>query len=350
MNRKLFWGRDMSEALRAVRSCLGADAMISETRLVPKEQGGGIEITALADGPVVESGDGAEVETVLPVAPDAAHPMAELRQELAGLKTMLSWLAPGLHHQDQIVNTLLAHGLSMDLIGKLTETMQQIAGDDARERWYQAIAQLVVTAGEIRTDSDRLALVGPTGAGKTSALIKLTVAELQRQARPVGWIGMDQRSLAGADPLAAYAAILGVQYRRATDRKTLKEALDQLTDCVLVLIDTPGINPRNAASVKELAKSLHGLSEVRRALVFSAVTHDKDLADWTARLRPLGAQSLFFTKLDECRYFGPLVNSALSAPLPVSYLSLGQSLTGDLVAARPQVFASLLLTGVNTDD
>lgn len=348
MNLRRFWGRDMGEALRAVRGSLGADALISDTRNVPKDQGGGIEITALADGPVAPADSIAEPAVGALRSP--AYPIAELRQELAGLKSMLAWLAPGLNHQDQIVNTLLAHGLSMELIGKLTETMQQIAGGDPRERWYQAIAQLIVTGGEIAGGRDRLALVGPTGAGKTSSLIKLTVAALQDQRRSVGWIGMDQRSLAGSDPLAAYAAILGVPYQRAVDRKTLKEALDCLHDCVLVLIDTPGINPRDALSVKALAKTLLGLAEVRRTLVFSAVTPDKDLADWTARLRPLGGQSLFFTKLDECRYFGPVVSTALNAGLPVSYLSLGQNLTGDLVVARPQVFASLLLTGVETDD
>jgi len=349
MNPKRFWGRDMAEALRAVRGALGADALISETKNLPKDQGGGIEITALTDGAAAQPEVSAEpVPFALPQS--VPSPMTELRQELAGLKSMLTWLAPGLNHQDQIVGTLLAHGLSMELIGKLTEIMQRIVGGEPRERWYQAIAQLMISGGEIDAGHDRLALVGPTGAGKTSSLIKLTVAELQRQPRSIGWIGMDQRSLAGADPLAAYAAILGVPYRRALDRKSLKESLARLSDCTLVLIDTPGINPRDGASVKELALSLRDLAEVRRALVFSAVTHDRELADWTACLGPLDAQSLIFTKLDECRYFGPVVSAALSAALPVAYLSLGQSLTGDLVVARPQVFASLLLTGVATDD
>ena len=348
MNPKRFWGRDMGEALRAVRSSLGADALISDTRNVPKDQGGGVEITALADGPVAP--DDSVVEPLVDELPNPAYPIAELRHELAGLKSMLAWLAPGLNHQDQIVNTLLAHGLSIELIGKLNGTMQQMAGGDPRERWYRAIAQLIATGGEIAAGRDRLVLVGPTGAGKTSSLIKLTVVALQDEKRSVGWISMDQRSLAGSDPLAGYAAIFGVPYQRAVDRKTLKEALEQLSDCVLVLIDTPGINPRDTASVKALAKQLHGLAEVRRTLVFNAVTPDKDLADWTARLRPVGAQSLLFTKLDECRYFGPVVNTALNTALPVSYLSLGQNLSGDLVVARPQVFASLLLTGVGTDD
>lgn len=349
MNPKRFWGRDMAEALRAVRASLGVDALISDTKNLPKEQGGGIEITALADGNQAQLDDDAELALAEP-PPSAAYPMTELRQELAGLKSMLSWLAPGLNHQDQIVGTLLAHGLSMELIGKLTAAMQRSAGGDARERWYQAISDLMHTGGEIDLKHDRVALVGPTGAGKTSTLIKLTVAELQRRARSIGWIGMDQRSLAGADPLAAYAAILGVPYQRADDRKSLKTALDALSDCALVLVDMPGVNPRDGGAVKELANPLQGLTALRRALVFSAATHDKDLTDWTARLAPLESQSLIFTKLDECGYFGALVNAALAAALPVSYLSLGQNLTGDLVVARPQVFASLLLTGVATDD
>jgi flagellar biosynthesis GTPase FlhF len=339
----------MGEALRAVRESLGADALITDTKNVSKDLGGGIEITALADGPAAELDDSAELEMTKPVKV-SSDPMKELRQELAALNSMLGWLAPGLHHQDQIVQNLIAHGLGAELIAKLTETMKQIDGGDERERWYRAIARLIVTGGEIAAGRDRLAFFGPTGVGKTLNLIKLTIAELQGQARSVGWIGMDQRCLAGADPLAAYAGILGVRYERAADRKALKESLESLSDCDLVLIDTPGVNPRDPRSVKELAKLFHGLADVRRTLVLSAVTNGSDLADWAARFAPVGAQSLFFTKLDECRCFGPVFHAALSAALPVSYLSLGQNLTGDLAAARPQVFASLLLTGVETDD
>lgn len=349
MNPKRFWGRDMGEALKAVRNSLGADALIAETRNVPKDQGGGIEITALADGPVEEQPPTGEAE-ILAALPSASNAMDEVRQELAALKSMLGWLAPGLHHQDQIVKNLIAHGLDGGVIAKLIETMNQIGGEDQRERWYRAIAQRIATGGAIDGERDRVALVGPTGAGKTLSLIKLTAAEAERQGRRIGWIGMDHRGLAGADPLTAYAAILGVHYERAADGKALRASLQRMSDYDLVLIDTPGVNPRDGASVKELAKSFHGLTEVRRMLVFSAVTHGNDLADWTRRLRPLAAQALFFTKLDECRYFGPLYNGAVQAALPVAYLSLGQHLTGDLVVARPQVFSSLLLTGVESDD
>ena len=92
MNRKRFWGRSMSEALRAVRISLGADALIMETKNLPKDLGGGVEITASAEG-------SAEAQHEFKVAAPLtalSYPMDELRHELTALKSMLGWLAPGL--------------------------------------------------------------------------------------------------------------------------------------------------------------------------------------------------------------------------------------------------------------
>jgi flagellar biosynthesis protein FlhF len=166
----------------------------------------------------------------------------------------------------------------------------------------------------------------------------------------VGWISTDDRRLANGDPLAVYAGILGVHYEKADTKKELKDAIERLSDCDIVLIDTPGLNPRDAERVKALAKLLQGVADMRRALLLSAVTNGGDLADWIVSFQQIGLHSLFFTKLDECRYFGPLLHATINAGLPISYISLGQNLAGDLEVARPEVFASLLLTGVEFHD
>jgi flagellar biosynthesis GTPase FlhF len=54
--------------------------------------------------------------------------------------------------------------------------------------------------------------------------------------------------------------------------------------------------------------------------------------------------------LDESRYFGPLVNTILRSGLPVSYITLGQNFAGDFEVAKPEIFASLLLTGGESHD
>jgi flagellar biosynthesis protein FlhF len=342
MNHKKFWGHDISEALRAVRGALGADALIMETKNLPRALGGGVEITALSEGPVAEEETDPEI-AARRRAP--AHPMDELCRELASLKSMLGWLAPKLHHQDKIVQALVHHGVAPEIIGKLSDAMGRASDGEERERWYKAIAGLVITGGEILPAGDRLALIGPAGVGKTQTLIKLTILETQRRACRAGWINLDSRRLTVGDPLAVYAGILGARYERAANRKELNESLERLAECDLILIDTPGVNPRDQQGVKELAKLFQNLTEVRRALVLSPATHDRDLAEWAATLSQIGLQSLIFSKLDECRYFGPLLNTALAVGVPVAYLTFGQNLAGDLEIARPEIFASLLFTG-----
>jgi len=326
---------------------LGSDALILETKNHPEDLGGGVEITALAENPASEQPGDPERETV---ARPQALAMEELRQELGALKSMLGWLAPGLIHQDGIAKALMTHGLATEMIAKLSDAMKRSPGGNDRERWYCAISGLVPCGGQIRSERDRLALIGPAGVGKTATLIKLTVFETQRRECRVGWINMDDHRLAVGEPLEVYAGILGVRYEKAGNKKEFEQALDHLSDCDLILVDTPGVNPRDEKGAHDLAKFLHGFPELRRALLLSAATHDRDMAEWVVMYGKVGLSALLFTKLDECRYFGPLINTTLSSGVPVSYITLGQNFTGDVEIAKPEVFASLLLTGVDLHD
>ena len=345
MSPKRFWGKDMAEALRSVRSVLGSDALIVETENLPSEAGGGIEITAL--GEAVEAEGKAATPAIS--APPPTFPVDDLRQELTTLKSMLGWLAPGLNCSDRITANLLEHGLAPEPLGKITEAMKNGAGDE-RERLYRAVSELVPSGGRIPEASDRLALIGPTGVGKTTAIIKLTVFEMQRRNCRVGWIDMDEGRLASGDLLAVYSGILGVGYQKAASRAELKQAFVRFAECDLILIDTPGVNPRDSSAVRGLSKMLHGFSKLRHNLLISAVTNGKDMIDWIGLYREQGLDGVLFTKMDECRYLGPVLNAALTGGVPLSYITLGQNLSGDLAPALPEVFASLILTGVDAHD
>jgi flagellar biosynthesis protein FlhF len=346
MNPKRFWGKDMSEALRAVRSALGPDALIIDTSSATRDGGYGVEITALTSAQSTDELQATEGDTTIK-KPD---PLEEVKRELAALKSILGWLAPGLSHKEEILKNLLDQGLAPEIIGRLVNVMKESNGVCNREGVYHALSQLIPSGGQLLQERDRLALIGPAGAGKTTGLVKLTVFETQRQHRLVGWVNADQHGFKGSDPLGTYAAILGVRYEIAASRKDLKRALDRLSDCDLILVDTPGVNPRNEEGIHGLAQLLHGFPELRATLVLSAVTNGRDMADWVHIYSQARVDSLFFTKLDECHYFGPLVNTALGAGAPLSYISLGQDLVGDLEIAKPEVLAGLILTGVDPHD
>jgi flagellar biosynthesis protein FlhF len=157
---------------------------------------------------------------------------------------------------------------------------------------------------------------------------------------------MDQPNLNANLGLDTYASILGVRLERAASRAELKIALGRLAECDLVLIDTPASNPRQDDSIAQLVKSLSGVGDLRAVLLLSAATNSADLIDWIKSYRPVGIDSLLFTKLDECRYLGPLLNTLLSVTLPLSFITFGQSLAEDLAPAQPELFANLVLTGV----
>ncbi len=345
MNPKRFWGKDMSEALRAVRSALGPDALIMDTCSGTRDGGAGVEITALTSAPSADEFETREIETA---SKKPVVPFEEVRQELVALKSMLNWLAPELSHKWEFFKLLLDQGLAPEIIGRLAEAIKESNGASSREGICYALSRLILSGGQILQRKDSLALIGPTGAGKTTSLIKLTVFETQRHHRLVGWVNTDQQGV--NDPLAIYAAILGVRYETAASGTDLKRALDSLSDCDLILVDTPGVNPRNEEGIHQLTKLFHGVPDLRAMLVLSAVTNGRDMADWVRIYSQARLDSLFFTKLDECRYFGPLINTALGAAAPLSYIALGQDLAGDLEIARPEVLASLLLKGVNPND
>jgi flagellar biosynthesis GTPase FlhF len=359
MNRSRFWGKDIPAALRAVRGSLGPDALIIETRAVAEQDGGGIEILALAETvapekrvvtasstaarPDVFSADECAFTTAPPPTPPAGG--ADMREELAALRSMLAWLAPGFNHKNRILKSLVAQGLNPEIIARLNEAIHDSEGADEREKTYRALIGLIPTGGQIPDEVDRLALIGPTGVGKSSSIIKLTVFESQRLQRQVGWLNLDHRRIASGDPLALYATILGARYETAADVREVRRAWERLGDCDLVLVDTPGVTPRDEKAMRELQGMLHAMPGLRRALLLTASTNGADMAGWIKGYQRLEFSSLFFTKLDECRHFGPLINTAVGSGYPLSYITVGQNMAGDLEAAKPEVITSLLLLG-----
>jgi flagellar biosynthesis protein FlhF len=367
METKEFWGRDMSEALQAVRESLGADALILETLSVPSADGedGGerVKVTAFhspeeqagAPPPVFRRrGAPREPEATLPLRSSAgsvrggldARGWREINTQLADLKTLCCWLIPGMK-QSGALSELTAQDVPPEL---LLQILQEAAGEtgDERDRVRRALLRLIPTGGDMETRDEQracLAFIGPPGTGKTSAVVKLTVHLLRKNDRKIGWVSLDNRRVTGVEELTVYASILGVPCEVAEDAEGLARAIERLSACDVVLIDTPGISPRDAAGLAELAGVLQEQSQldVRRTLVLSATTNWRDLALWAQRYDRVGYDSLLFSMVDACGCFGPLLNTVLTGDRPLSYLVTGASVTQGIEVARPASVVDLLL-------
>lgn len=377
METREFWGRDMGEALQAVRASLGEDVLILETLSVPaensKDGGERVKIIAVQEKPAQggtptppllrEKGtlsamreepkrggtlpaSSQEKRTVMLTRKEMeAEEVGAVSRQLADLKAMLCWLVPGMKNSG-VVAELATQGVPPDLMVRLLQEAEAAEGTDEREKLRRTLTRLLPTGGDVEVSSGQrvcLALLGPPGTGKTSTLVKLTVRLTRGGPRRVGWVSLDNRRVTGAEELMAYAGILGVPCEVAEGQDGLTQALDRLSTCELVLVDTAGMSARDREGIKELAGLLHDIPHLRRTLVLSATTNGHDMKVWSDRYGRVGFDSLLFTMVDECGHFGPLVSTALTCGQPLSYLATGQRVTHDLEVARPETLARLLL-------
>ncbi len=221
-----------------------------------------------------------------------------------------------------------------------------VDAEKARLFMRRVISDFIPVAPPIQIDPGRTrvtALVGPTGVGKTTTIAKLAAYAKLELKQKVALLTLDTFRLAAVDQLQQYAQILQVPVHVALTVEDIRSALRFYQDRTLVLIDTPGHNPKDAGVLGQLRHFLDELPEVETHLVLSATTKPRDLADIALRFEALRPSRLIFTKLDETSTYGPILSTLVRVKLPLSYLGTGQEVPQDLELATSRRVADLLL-------
>ena len=211
-----------------------------------------------------------------------------------------------------------------------------------------ALAEEVMRSVRVGARSDRtqqscIALIGPTGVGKTTTLAKLASQASLRPGLRVGMINCDFSHQESFDQLATYAQILGLPFRCAQNKEDLAAVYADFAHLDVVLLDTAGYSPRSATETQQLAQALAGIPNLKVYLVLSATTRDQDLYEAAANLSELKPQGLILSKLDETRIYGGLYNATQRTQLPLLYFTTGRKIPDDIEEATPERVASLLL-------
>jgi flagellar biosynthesis protein FlhF len=186
-----------------------------------------------------------------------------------------------------------------------------------------------------------IALVGPTGAGKTTTLAKLAVHPAAFGGRRVGFISLDTYRAGALEQLQAYADVAGIPLEVVHDARDVDAAKQRLAACDLVLIDTPGRSPRTAAFDRAWRQLLARLAPDETHLVVPA-TMRLDLVSAARDTFGAGdATHLLVTKCDETPDDAGLADLALHLDLPLRWITDGQDVPTDLHAGSSRVLASL---------
>ncbi|RIK86715.1 MAG: flagellar GTP-binding protein [Planctomycetota bacterium] len=235
-----------------------------------------------------------------------------------------------------------------ELIDRLRREAAAEASDirAARLRLVSMIESELRVTGPIRaaTGAGRVvALVGPTGVGKTTTIAKLAANYRLRDNRRVGLVTVDTYRIAAVEQLRTYAEIIDLPMEVVSTPREVGEAVKRMRDFDLVLMDTAGRSPRDEVRIRELRALLAEAHPDEVHLVLSSAASSRGLLAAVDNFTPVGVTSLIVTKLDEATGLGGLVKLARHSGLPFSYLTDGQNVPDDITVAEPQQMARMIL-------
>ena len=192
----------------------------------------------------------------------------------------------------------------------------------------------------------RIALVGPTGVGKTTTLAKIAAHYLSNFSSSIALITIDTYRIAAVEQLKVYGAIMNLPVEVVISPEQLEQALSRHQDKELILIDTAGRSPRDTLCIEELATFLRPDLDIDKHLVLSATTRRTELFEAIKRFDRLGIDSTIITKTDECATLGVMLDIQMDNRdnmIPFSWVTNGQRVPEDLLPASRELLAELII-------
>lgn len=379
MHLKRFLAATMDEALRQVGEELGPEAVILHTKSIPRDglkpfgKRQAVEvIAAIDDDPPKAPGSRFRVPDPRP-APSPKPPMfgapnpisdtridlAALQRDLEQVKGMMSGLLRRGHLPPNLPDalgrmywSLLAQEVDEGIASRWVVSMRDRLREEAPSTspslpasLAEILAQEVIGTRMPRVGNGRrvIALVGPTGVGKTTTIAKLAAECHFREGKKVSLISTDTYRIAGAQQLKSYADLMRLPYCVAPFPADLRQALASERDADVIFIDTVGRSARRPDQLEELTAYVRGCDDCEVYLLLSATTKRADLLQVIEGYRPFSYTSIIATKIDETAAMGPVLEAALAAATPISYFTTGQEVPDDIEEAHPLRLARRLV-------
>jgi len=180
-----------------------------------------------------------------------------------------------------------------------------------------------------------IALVGPTGAGKTTTIAKLAARwTIEHGSRDLALVSTDSYRIGAREQLTTYARVLGAPMYTANNGKDLARVLERLKSKKLVLIDTAGMGPRDARLAEQLAALQLGAARAQVLLALPAQGEAHALDEIVKSFARISPAACVLTKMDEAASLGAVISTALRHKLRIAYLCNGQRVPEDLHSAH----------------
>jgi flagellar biosynthesis protein FlhF len=154
---------------------------------------------------------------------------------------------------------------------------------------------------------------------------------------------VDNFRIGAVEQLRTYAEIVDIPLRVASTPTELERIIYECRDYDYVFVDSMGRSQFDDSQIGDLLKFMEVSPLVKVALVMSMSSNHQEMADTYDRYSKLLPEYLIFTKLDETKYFGPLVNLPIKKKTPLMLLAGGQNVPDDMEVPDGKKIAGKIL-------
>ncbi len=355
----------MRQAMSLVKEEHGDDAVILST----KDVDGGVEIVAALDpeanqyqqekaerpvggsyhnhelqppGPASDFSQPSNSQSMQPST--GQHEISQMAEELKSVKAMLENQLSGLAwghtehsdpHKVQLIKKLVQLGIGWELSQKMVEKIPKVNSLSWGAILDELQEMIVVEEKDIIDRGGIVALVGPTGVGKTTTIAKMASRFVMRNSpNDIAIISTDTYKIGAQAQLKHFADLINVPLHVANTQGELYALLTSMSNKKLVLIDTAGMSQRDLQLSQQITSAHQGVNSVRNYLVISAATQRSVLNDIVESFSQVVLQGCILTKVDEALQLGNVLTVLIEKQLPIAYLSSGQRVPEDLEKVR----------------
>ena len=335
-----------------VREELGEDAIVLDTRSVraAKFMGLGareqVEVMAGVDEEpiaILPEVKRAPVPAAAPAraeeAPEqATEQLRELWQEIRRIKNQMN---ASIEEKNPWIQLLKHSGISPEM---LDLPVEEIAAVQDRSTLVNMLSGVLSKhTAEPSGSGSVIALVGPTGVGKTTTLAKLAARYALQEGKRVAIITCDTFRIGGIEQIRVYARILNVPLEVVSTPADMEQAVARHSDADVILIDTIGRSQRSTLQLGELKELLAPARPTEIYLVVSAGSSPGVQMDVVRSFSVLCPNRLVISKVDESDQLGCIFSLPISTGLPITYITNGQNVPDDLQMGESHLLADLVL-------
>lgn len=213
--------------------------------------------------------------------------------------------------------------------------------EDAVRRFEMTIRRPSV--GRLQKRRSRvIALIGPTGSGKSTTAAKLALSDVAFGGSRVGLITMDNYKIGAFDQIQTYADLADLPLEMVSDPREVRGALARLDDCDVIIIDTPGRAPSATAAERAWRDAVLAADPDEVHLVVSACVRVDVAEAVMAHFSDLAPTHALLTKLDEDPGESGVASVVSSLGLPTRWVADGQLVPEHLHSAPERLMDAAL--------